>query len=193
MGSDVRVEGGPLPPHSIVQATPDWGDPFRRFLTTAKRFAYFRPDLGIPFTMLSPAAIDSDELLAFLDGGDEPAALSRGWVAATTRRRQVLGAVAARLDERTSRCYLHSFYVAPELKGRGLGKELFERVVQFADGCPIHLDVVEYLVDTIAVYRRWGFRVDDGTGEVVYAWRGWPDAYRNFKGVAMVKAGKATR
>jgi ribosomal protein S18 acetylase RimI-like enzyme len=67
-------------------------------------------------------------------------------------------------------CKIRGFYVAMEFQGRGLGKKLFNRALAFADGKPLCLRTYLHNKSAIAIYKKWGFRVDkrEGVGYVHY-------------------------
>ena len=57
---------------------------------------------------------------------------------------------------------LEDLYVAPELRGQGIGKALLARVAQIAvaEGCPrLEWDVLDWNAPAIAVYERLGAHI----------------------------------
>jgi hypothetical protein len=52
----------------------------------------------------------------------------------------------------------------------------------------MQVDVVEYLQDTIDMYKHWGFEVDESKGTINYPWEHWPEEARlAHRAIIMVK------
>jgi hypothetical protein len=51
---------------------------------------------------------------------------------------------------------------------------LYEKVLQFAGGMAMQLDVVNFMDKTISMYERWGFTVDTSREAFEYPWEEWP-------------------
>lgn len=67
-----------------------------------------------------------------------------------------------RRDEGRDKLYLSKFYLAQAYRGRGLGRRMMDYVRQQAAARglgTVFLNVNRYNADSIAVYRRLGFRV----------------------------------
>ncbi len=75
-------------------------------------------------------------------------------------------------------CELKGFYVASEMQGKGIGKELFQRALRFARGKDIVLDLYVHNRKTIAMYKKWGFKIDKKKGIFYRHWPEWPEGLR---------------
>ena len=63
-------------------------------------------------------------------------------------------------------------------------------MLDFAGSLPIQVDVIEYMTETIAMYRHWGFEVDEAKGSLIYDIVEWPEQARQaYRAIYMVKPG----
>lgn len=70
--------------------------------------------------------------------------------------------VAADRDDDGGGLVLASMWVAPEGRGRGVGRALVEAVLDHADGADVHLRVMDGNEPAVATYRAAGFVLDPG-------------------------------
>lgn len=177
------------PHYRIIEGSEDWSERCREFCRKAYRAAYVRPELGVTEDLFtkeiyaSPRIVEyfrkqcirSDTRIPFLalDNNDE-----------------LLGMVSVhRLKDY---CEMSGFYVKPELKGHGIGHALYQEVLHFAGDLPIQVDVIEYMHDTIEMYKHWGFHIDESKGKLRYPITEWPElAVDNYQAIYMVKPGRA--
>lgn len=99
-----------------------------------------------------------DKELAGLPGDYAP---PQGRLLLATSDGQAAGCVALhKIDGDT--CEMKRLYVRPQFRGRGLGKELAERIINEARGIgykKLRLDTVEPVMrSAVAIYRQLGFR-----------------------------------
>jgi ribosomal protein S18 acetylase RimI-like enzyme len=77
---------------------------------------------------------------------------------------EVIGTVALQRETDAS-CELCRMYLAPEYRGRGLGRKLLEHFVREAKASGLkemHLKTASVLVEAISLYKRAGFTVVEG-------------------------------
>ncbi|HEY4694615.1 MAG TPA: GNAT family N-acetyltransferase [Candidatus Nanoarchaeia archaeon] len=72
-------------------------------------------------------------------------------------------------------CQLRGFYVAPEYQGKGVGKQLWQRALDFASGKDIVLDLYAHNTKTIEMYKKWGFKIDEEKGTFYRHWPEWSE------------------
>ncbi len=85
----------------------------------------------------------------------------------------LMGAVT--IVDRGSECELRGFYVAVNLQGQGIGKQLFMKAKQFCAGKPIILDIYAHNLKTISLYQKWGFVIDETKPAFFRHWPEWPE------------------
>lgn len=70
---------------------------------------------------------------------------------------------------------LTGFYVRPDKQGLGIGKRLYDLVLDFSDTRDLLLDIYAHNTKTIELYKRWGWKLDTTRGEGGYFTRHWPE------------------
>lgn len=176
-----------LPLHTITEVSPEQAGEFRQFCQISSQVAYARPEFGIMPDMLSDEVFNRPDMVAWYDTMCSATDVNKAWVA-HDQAKNIIGTIGA--EHRENYVELHSFYVAPELQGQGLGRQLFGEVEAFAGDLPIRLDVIRYMHETINLYKRWGFVVDEASGKPWFLLGAdWPEEARQaYQGIFMVRA-----
>jgi ribosomal protein S18 acetylase RimI-like enzyme len=94
------------------------------------------------------------------DVDDRAGAWTSGYVAVEGGR--VCGFVATGYEAWNQRLVIRHLYVAPTLRGRGIGRTLFERALREAEARgagTIWLETTSLNYPGIQAYRRWGFEL----------------------------------
>lgn len=159
------------PQYSIIEGSPEWADQYREFTRTSYLSAYCKPELGVTPDLFSEEIFNSARLIKYFrdicESGDD----NKTWLAVNNDS-DLLGVIAAHQHE--DFCELKAFYVKEELQGQGIGRALYKKVLQFAGGTAMQLDVVNFMDKTISMYERWGFSVDTSREAFEYPWEEWP-------------------
>lgn len=175
-----------LPAYNIIEASPEWADAFRGFSQVNAQAAYARPELGVTADLFSREAYAKPAVVAHFAGICAVSESVKAWIALDDQE-EIIGTVSA--QERQDQCELQALYVATELKGKGLGRVLYDRVLDFAGSMPIRLDVIAYMQETIDIYEHLGFVIDPTAGRPNYVFD-WPEAARQAcHGIYMFKPG----
>lgn len=173
--------------YQIIDAGLQWSDKYRHFCREAYMQTYVRPELGITEAQFSKNVFNSPRVKKYFDDAFNAGKDHKAWLA--LQGNEILGGVVA--YDYGDYCEMQTFYVKHSLRGHGIGHALYIKVLEFAGDLPIQVDVVLYLDQTIAMYKHWGFEVDDSKGEVEYDWIEWPEKSReSYKGIYMVKPGR---
>jgi GNAT superfamily N-acetyltransferase len=158
------------PSYSIIEAGPEWSDRYLHFCQKAYKTYYTRTELGITADLFSEKVFTTSRVAEYFDRMFTKDPANRVWLAVNGS--SILGGVC--VQKYLDHCEIKGFYVAPDLKGQGIGRTLFRKVEEFADGMELRLDVVNYMQDTINMYKHWGFTIDEARGYIEYPWEGWP-------------------
>jgi GNAT superfamily N-acetyltransferase len=174
--------------YKIIEGSARWADKYLEFYRQAVSIYYAYPERGITPDLFSRELFSSPRIQRYFEELCENTANKKTWLA-VNEQDNLLGVIAA--ERHANYCEFKAFYVRPDLQGQGIGKALFNRAEDFANDQTIRLDVVEYMTDTIAMYKRWGFEIDRSKGKVVYPFIEWPEAVRQkFRGIYMVRPAK---
>ena len=85
----------------------------------------------------------------------------------------LIGSVS--IIERDSDYELRGFYVKKEYQHKGIGKQLWQRIREFAKQKDIVCDIYAHNIKTIDLYKKWGFQEDTVKGEFYRHWPEWPE------------------
>lgn len=175
-----------VPEYEIIQADQSWAAKYRYFCQNAYANAYVNVELGISKDLFSKRVFDQPSVVAYFDGLFERDSENKRFLA-ITETQDIIGGVVAYKESGLT--IMKSLYVAPELKGQGLGSVLYNKVAQYAAKDSILVDVVHYMKKTQDTYTRWGFTFDELRPKVQYQIDSWPeDIMKNYYGIYMVKS-----
>lgn len=178
---------GLVPTYTIIEGSLDWANKCREFCRTAYLAAYERPELGITKDLFSKDIFSSPRIKAYFQDICRNTDDNKTWLTIDPTQ-NLLGMVGA--HRYPDYCDMKAFYVKPELKGQGIGRVLYERVLAFAGSQPIQVDVIEYADEAIELYKHWGFVVDQSKGTLIYPIVEWPEAARQaYRAIYMVRPG----
>lgn len=79
------------------------------------------------------------------------------------------------IAEKGSLCELRGFYVETSRQGKGIGKMLFTKILEFTGDRDIVLDIYAHNRKTIEMYKRWGFVEDNSKPPFYRHWPEWPE------------------
>ena len=82
------------------------------------------------------------------------------------------------ITHKVKECELRGFYVNTQCQGRGIGKQLWNRALNFAKGKDIVCDIYAHNIKTIKMYKKWGFVIDKKKGTFYRHWPEWPEELR---------------
>ncbi|MEK6888383.1 MAG: GNAT family N-acetyltransferase [Candidatus Aenigmatarchaeota archaeon] len=89
---------------------------------------------------------------------------------------KLVGAIT--ITDKGKECELRGFYVHPKYQGRGIGKQLWMRVLNFTKDKDVILDIYAHNRRTIELYKRWGFIIDKKKGTFYRHWPEWPEGLK---------------
>lgn len=173
------------PRHSIIEGSLDWADGYREFARESYLSAYCNPELGLTADLFSEEVFDSARIIKYFRDICENNDDNRTWLAVDNDS-DLLGVIGAHRHE--DFCELKAFYVKEEFQGQGIGRALYENVLQFAGGMAMQLDVVNFMGKTISMYERWGFTIDTSREAFEYPWEEWPPGpAQTMRAIYMIK------
>ena len=133
--------------------------------------AYTNEAIGLTKERFSKEVFDTPDTQRYLRTNLEVNDRQRCWLAFFGP--QLVGSIT--VVEREDDYELRGFYVATEHQGKGIGKQLWERALDFAKNKDITLDIYTHNTKTIEMYKKWGFVIDTKRGEFYRHWPEWPE------------------
>ncbi len=133
--------------------------------------AYVDDELGLTKECFSPEVFKSDDTQNYLKTKLVNTTQQKSWLALD--RDRIVGSVAIECEGDS--CEMTGFYVLPSYQGKGIGKQLWSRVLGFTRNKDITLDIYTHNKKTIELYRHWGFREDTTKPHFYRHWPEWPD------------------
>ncbi|HAM88642.1 MAG: GCN5-related N-acetyltransferase [Candidatus Falkowbacteria bacterium GW2011_GWC2_38_22] len=70
---------------------------------------------------------------------------------------------------------LTGFYVYPSYQGKGIGKNLYSLALKFSCNRDLVLDIYAHNTNSIEMYNKWGWMLDESRGDNGYFIRHWPE------------------
>ncbi len=169
---------------NIIEGRTEWAEKYHQFCQPIYVHAYTAPELDIPAEAFSAEAFKNngaDGYFADMFTNDKT------WLALDDNN-EIIGGIAA---SDTDPVHMSGFYVAVDKQGRGVGSQLFKKVLEFAAERDIELDVMKHATKSIDMYKHLGFKVKEGAQPVYYHWAYSSERGReNGAGVTMIRKGK---
>lgn len=169
----------------IIEGDVSWADKYCDFCQPIYQNAYAAPEQGIPAELFSKEEFEDESTKVYFDAFFENNAT---WLALDDEG-NLLGGIGA---SDTDLVHLAGFYVAVDQQGKGIGRQLFDKVLEFANGREIELDVMRHRKQAIAMYEHLGFEIDKTAPPRIYGWQ-YPteEGRQNGSGVIMRRKAKS--
>lgn len=132
--------------------------------------AYANEKIGLTKECFSKELLSSPNMQKYLKSNLILTSKQKTWLAFS--RSKMIGSITC--IDKGEECELRGFYVVPEYQGQGMGKQLFAKVLNFAKGKDIILDIYAHSVKTINIYKKWGFKIDRKKKTFYRHWPEWP-------------------
>ena len=132
--------------------------------------AYTDESIGLTTDCFSKEIFATERVQAYFRSNLVQNAKQKTWLAFLEKN--LVGSIT--IFDQGNECELRGFYVSSIHQGKGIGKQLFERVLKFTKGKDIVLDTYAHVGKTIEMYKRWGFRIDKKKGTFWRHWSEWP-------------------
>lgn len=135
---------------------------------------YANTSLGYPAHLFQPKHFFTDEMQEYFDEIMVNKTKNRGLVAKNGT--DIVGGIAIREFE--AHYEVKGFYVADNFQGKGVGKRLWQELTKKINPHkPIELGVFAHNSKSIAMYKKWGFRMCPKEEWGVIHWSTWPKKY----------------
>jgi len=91
-------------------------------------------------------------------------------------KNKLIGSVSCSIIDNKN-AWLSGFYVDTKYQCKGIGKKLYKLVLDFVNNRDLQLEIYAHNIKTIEMYKRWGWKLDESTGNNGYYdlhWENWP-------------------
>jgi len=136
--------------------------------------AYTNEKLGLTKDCFSKKNFATDDTQKYLKSSLVVNAKQKTWLAFLGKK--LVGSIT--ITNRGKACELRGFYVATKYQGKGIGRQLWKRALNFVDNKDIVLDLYAHNHKTINMYKKWGFFTDKKKGIFYRHWPEWPDGLK---------------
>jgi ribosomal protein S18 acetylase RimI-like enzyme len=144
---------------------------YTHLLQRTYEYSYTNKAIGLTPECFSPKIFASKRNQEYLRSNLAITVHQKTWVAFDNSK--LIGSIT--IEDKGEECEMKGFYVLPEYQGKGLGKQLFSRVLEFVQDKDIVLDTHAHNVKSIKMYERWGFKIDQAKGTFYRHWPEWPE------------------
>ncbi|HRF28753.1 MAG TPA: GNAT family N-acetyltransferase [Candidatus Saccharibacteria bacterium] len=169
----------------IIKGDVSWTDTYAEFCQPIYQDAYAAPGLGIPAELFSKEEFEDESTMVYFRNFFEN---NTTWLALDDDG-TLLGGIGA---SDTDPVHLSGFYVAVDKQGKGIGRELFNKVLEFAAGREIELDVMRHRTQAIEMYEHLGFEIDKTAPPRIYGWQ-YPSEEGRLNGSGVIMRRKAEK
>ena len=174
-----------VPNYKIIEGDSTWEDRYIDFCQGAYEKAYTNLELNITPDLHNEEVFATPHFQQYFRGLFTGKYASKIWLV-IDQNENIIGSVA--VQDYGNHCEMKAFYVKPDLKGKGIGRELYEKVLDYVGDRSIEVEVIHYHQDAINMYLKWGYEIDEQRGKIIYNRSNWPElAAKNLWAIVLVK------
>ena len=145
---------------------------YTNLLQTTYEAAYTDNSIGLTADCFSKEIFASKDTQQYLKSHLKNDKKQKTWL--TEKNKYLVGSITVILKNEKE-AELTGYYVHPNYQGRGIGKKLYEKALQFAGNRDLVLDIYAHNTSTIKMYKKWGWKLDTTRGGNGYFYRHWPE------------------
>ena len=132
---------------------------------------YVNPDIGLTKERFAMEIFTNESTQKYLASNLVTNEKQQCWLAVEDSN--IIGAITvANTDDA---CEIKGFYVSLEYQDKGIGKQLWNKALEFAVRKDVVLDTYVHNTRTVDMYRKWGLELDTTRGEGGYFYRHWDE------------------
>ena len=147
---------------------------YTKLLQKTYQIAYANEKIGLTKSCFSKKIFSTADTQKYLKSSLITNSKQKAWLAFIGPK--LVGAIT--ITDKGKDYELRGFYVAYKYQGRGIGKQLWNRALNFGKGKDIVCDLYAHNKKTIKLYKRWGFIIDKKKGTFYRHWPEWPDGLK---------------
>jgi ribosomal protein S18 acetylase RimI-like enzyme len=156
----------------IRKANPKDIEQYTSLLQQTYQATYVDTAIGLTTDCFSKEVFNSDDTQQYLKAHLVNTATQKTWLAFDEGK--LIGSATCILMD-GNEGELTGFYVHPKEQGQGIGRKLYNLVLEFAGGRDLLLDVYVHNVRAIELYKKWGWQIEVNRGDNGYFYRHWKE------------------
>lgn len=145
---------------------------YTSLLQQTYEYAYTNEGLGLTADCFSPEIFSSKDTQDYLKSHLIVSNVQNTWLA--TENDMLIGSITC-IIKSDDEAEITGFYVHPKFQGKGIGKKLYEKALEFAGNRDLLLDIYCHNTKTIELYEKWGWVLDTSRGDKGYFYRHWSE------------------
>ena len=154
---------------SIKPAKSDYLREYTNLLQQTYEKAYTNDELGLTKECFSKEIFNTEDTQKYLKSNLKNNKNQKAWLA--FKDSKLVGSITIK---KISKGYeVTGFYVTSGHQGKGIGKLLWKKALEFTGNSNILVDLYVHNIKTFEMYKKWGFKIDKTRGENGYFYRHW--------------------
>ncbi len=137
--------------------------------------AYVNSEIGLTKECFSPQVFNTPDTQKYLATKLINSSEQKTWLVFDDQK-LIASATCKIIDK--NKAEFSGFYVLPDYQHQGLGKKLYQKVLDFAQNRDLILGIYTHNTKTLEIYKNWGWQIDTSRGNNGYTvghWPEWPD------------------
>lgn len=148
---------------------------YTNLLQVTYESSYINSKIGLTKECFSPQIFNTPDTQKYLKTKLINSSAQKTWLVFDGKK-LIASATCKIIDE--NKAEFSGYYVLPEFQHQGIGKMLYQKVLDFSDNRDLILGIYTHNTKTIEIYKKWGWQIDTSRGEngyIVGHWPEWPD------------------
>lgn len=159
----------------IRLAKPTDLEQYTNLLQQTYEFTYTNAEIGLIKECFSPQVFNTPDSQKYLSSKLINSHHQKTWLVFDDKK-LIASATCKIIDE--NKAEFSGFYVLPDYQHQGIGKKLYQKVLNFAQNKDLILGIYTHNINTLQIYKKWGWQIDPSRRENGYVtghWPEWPD------------------
>ena len=160
---------------SLRLAKPTDLEQYTNLLQQTYEFTYTNAEIGLIKECFSPQVFNTPDSQKYLSSKLINSPHQKTWLVFNDKK-LIASATCKIIDE--NKAEFSGFYVLPDYQHHGIGKKLYQKVLNFAQNRDLILGIYTHNTKSLEIYKKWGWQIDTSRGENGYTvghWPEWPD------------------
>ncbi|HOR01775.1 MAG TPA: GNAT family N-acetyltransferase [Candidatus Woesebacteria bacterium] len=148
---------------------------YTNLLQITYEFSYVNPEIGLTRECFSSQVFNTSDTQKYLKTKLINSPTQKTWLAFNDKK--LIGSATCKIIDE-NKAEFSGYYVLPKYQHQGIGKMLYQKVLNFSNYRDLVLVIYAHNTKTIKIYKKWGWQIDTSRGDsgyIVGRWPEWPD------------------